>query len=190
MTEIILPFQPKEYLVQGHVHCGAFTIKGVLSAFGRDVKRTPAEYNDFWIGKTFGLIYPKQMLQILNKHGLQTQMESATNLNAEEKLKLLKQKLNDSSPVILLIGNGYDTKGNYIPLAAKIAKHWVTLYGYDDNSGVFYEYDSCVKKENYNKDTPIGNIARTYKEVVRDWNEGTIPFVGSNIFITVKAPEH
>jgi hypothetical protein len=50
--------------------------------------------------------------------------------------------------------------------------HWITVWGFNDEEGVFYIYDSMVAPKYYNKNIPIGNVKRTYQNVVRDLGGG------------------
>lgn len=40
----ILTRIPKEYLEQGFTQCGAFSVKAILSAYGKDDKKHPRDY--------------------------------------------------------------------------------------------------------------------------------------------------
>lgn len=62
----------------------------------------------------------------------------------------------------------------HIPILGKIVPHWITLWGYDDKEKVFYVYDSGLTKNLYDRNVAIGNTKRTYDEILRDWNFGTL----------------
>jgi hypothetical protein len=185
----IIPNPPQEYLYQHGANCGPRAIKGILSSFGKDTKENPVDYNKFWLGKKFGQMLPHQMVSILEENGLEVEVGDAGGLTTDAKLRLLKEKLYGDSPVVLLIGNGYDTKGRYWRSFGAITKHYVTVYGYDDTNKEFYVYDPCVKKELQDRDLPIGNIARSYDAVLRDWNYGVIPGIGRNVFVSMETKE-
>lgn len=174
-TKYILSKQPKEYLTQGISHCGAYSIKGMLSAYGLDNRSHPKDYHPYWLGKLTGLTlgwnyFPK----ILGNYGLNAKTDSAAGLSNSEKLNLLKKLLSNNTPVMIKIGNGYFRSKKYNPLIGKILTHWVTLWGYDDKKQLFYMYDSGLPKQLWAEDIPIGNTTRTYSELLRDWNFGKL----------------
>jgi len=181
----ILPRAPKEYLEQGYTQCGAYTVKAVLSAYGKDDKQHPREYQPNLFSKYTGVnqgvyLWPK----VLQSYGIPAEEKYATNLSDEERLALLKNLLNKDHPVMLRIGNGYGKSGKYHPWIANFIGHWISLWGYDDEKNVFYVYDPYVATERYDKTIPIGNTTRTYAEVLRDWGKG-FPFVWRYGFVKV-----
>lgn len=172
-SKYILSIKPKEYLKQGLSHCGAYSTKAILSAFGKDSKNDPREYHTFWLNKLLGTgLWNSYWVNVLCSYGLKASTVSAHKLNDQEKLILLKSLLSENNPVMILIKNGYLSGGRYSSLQAIYMPHWVTLWGYSDQEEVFYLYDSAVSPEDYDKDIKIGNKKRTYKEVLRDW-QGT-----------------
>lgn len=172
-TKFILTIKPKEYLVQGPSHCGAYSVKGILSAFDRDSKGHPKEYHPIWLGKLTGGTFGKNYwVNVLKHYGIDAEFKTARNLSPVEKINLLKSLVTKNAPVMIRIGNGYFRSNNYNPLLGKIVTHWITLWGYDDKEKVFYVYDSGLTKNLYDKNVPIGNIKRTYNEILRDWNFG------------------
>jgi len=72
---------------------------------------------------------------------------------------------------MIRIGNGY-LDCDYNPIIGRIIPHWITLWGYDNTKNVFYVYDSGLPVRHWDKSLPIGNTARTYTEILRDWNFG------------------
>lgn len=173
LNSLILKYKPKEYLVQGPSHCGAYSVKAILSAYGLDTKNHPKEYHSHWLGKltggTFGRNY---YVRILKSHGIRADVKSAEEMFDNDRLYLLKNLLSQNTPVMIRIGNGYFLSTIYNPILGKIVPHWITLWGYDDKEQIFYVYDSGMLKEHWRKNTPVGNTIRTYKEVLRDWNFG------------------
>ncbi len=168
--KFVLTMHPKEYLKQGFSHCGAYSVKGILSAFGKDIKNHPKEYHTNRISKIIGTGFSKSYyVNILRSHGFSATGKNAKNLSDEEKLTLLKMLLSRNTPVMLLIGNGYTKTGKYNPLKAQIIGHWITLWGYDDIKQEFYVYDSAVPKKLYDENIPVGNKKRKYSEILRDW---------------------
>lgn len=172
----ILSIRPREYLVQGPSHCGAYSVKGVLSAFGKDDKNHPKEYHTNWFSRLTGATLGKNYWpKILSCYEINAEFKTANSLSSEEKINLLKSLLAQDTPVMILIGNGYFRSNKYNLILGKIVTHWVTLWGYDDKEKIFYVYDSGLSKNLYNQ-VPIGNTKRTYKEILRDWNFGTWQF--------------
>lgn len=173
----IVSKKPKEYLKQGITHCGAFSVKGILSAFGKDDKKRPEEYypKGPWMGQVMAVTYgPAMWIGVLQSYGVKAQGKNAERLTDKDKLVLLKTLLSKNTPVMVNIGNGYLQNGSYSSFVQKIAGHWITVWGYDDTKEVFYVYDSCVPKNLYDKNIPVGNKMRGYEEMVRDWRGATI----------------
>ncbi|OGF99623.1 hypothetical protein A2153_03620 [Candidatus Gottesmanbacteria bacterium RBG_16_38_7b] len=172
-TNYILSIKPKGYLTQGLSHCGAFSVKAILSAYGLDNKTHPKNYHPVWIGKLTGLTLGKNYyVNILKSYGVDSEIKTAENLSNNERLDLLKSLLAQDTPVMVRIGNGYIHSTKYNPILGRIFIHWITLWGYDDRKQIFYVYDSAMLKKHWSKNNPIGNTTRTYKEILRDWNFG------------------
>lgn len=162
----ILPIKPKEYLRQGLSHCGAFSTKAILNAFGKDDKHHPKEYFSGLFGRATGITFtPTFWVKTMNAYGISSELKS----NAHGDIYALKKILASDNPVMLTIGNGYTSNGSYSRLKAHLVGHWITLWGYDDAKQVFYVYDSCIPLERHTKDIPIGNTTRTYDQIRRDW---------------------
>ncbi|MEK6842215.1 MAG: hypothetical protein AABX84_00205, partial [Nanoarchaeota archaeon] len=51
-------------------------------------------------------------------------------------------------------------------LRQKLIAHWISVWGYNNKEKVFYIYDSFVRKKDK---IPIGNVKRTYSQLLRDW---------------------
>jgi len=169
-TECILPIRPSEYLKQGPSHCGAFSVKGILSAYGKDDTAHPKEYHPHLFGRLTGLTTGLQYWpRVLARHGMEAIPKFAADLTDEGRLQLLRELLLKNNPVMVCIGNGYLPNGKYNPIRGRVLGHWITLWGYDDESELFYVYDSAVPKEKHDKHIPIGNTTRTYQEMLRDW---------------------
>lgn len=172
-SRFIVSEKPKEYLVQGPSHCGAYSVKGILSAFGKDDKGHPKEYHPIWLGKLTGGTFGKNYwVNVLKEYGTDAISQTAKYLSSAEKINLLKSLLIKNTPVMIRIGNGYFHSKIYNPLLGKVVPHWITLWGYDDEKETFYVYDSGMLKKHWDKDIPVGNTTRIYKEILRDWNFG------------------
>lgn len=169
----ILSIRPKEYLTQGLSHCGAYSVKGILSAYGIDNKSHPKEYHPQWLGKTIGITFGKDYYaNILRSYGIKANVGNADQISSQDKLNLLKAHLSGNNPIMLRIGNGFWSGKSFNYLLSRLTPHWITLWGYDDQKEIFYVYDSGLSPEYYTKDIPIGNTIRTYSEILRDWNFG------------------
>lgn len=175
---------------QGTSHCGAYSVKGILSAYGLDKKGHPKEYHPGWFGRLTGITLGRNYyVRILKSHGLSANIDSAVQLTNQEKIELLKSFLSQNTPVMIRIGNGYLTD-EYHPFLGKVVGHWITLWGYADEKKLFYVYDSALPEEYRSKDLPIGDTTRFYKEILRDWSFGMLqpwawPFVGTANFLYI-----
>ena len=163
----IVSVKPKQYLQQGMRYCGGYTIKAILSAYNLGDGRHPKEYLPS-LKKSFGFTTPKMIQKVLLQYKLNAPMKRVNNVSDAKKLEIIKRELNKNRPVILLIGNGYSPKGRYSALRMQCISHWISIWGYDDNNKVFYIYDS-YRDKNYYDEIPIGNIKRSYAQVLRDW---------------------
>ncbi|MFY9457965.1 MAG: C39 family peptidase [Candidatus Spechtbacterales bacterium] len=195
--QFILSRKPKEYRKQGPSHCGVYSIKAILSAYGKDVKSHPKEYHTNYVGQHFFSfsIGKRYNEKILESYGLEAQGDSAKDFPDKEKIVLLKALLSKNNPVMVRIGNGY-FGCTYNPTIGKFIPHWITLWGYDEGEKIFYVYDSGLPKKCWNTTVPIGNTTRTYEEILRDWNFGNKPwhFLSWNIsrksFFYIKLKSH
>ena len=175
--QFVLPIKPAEYLKQGPTHCGAFSVKGILSAYGMDTTTRPQEYHPNWFGKLTGLTPNKNYFSdILRSRGVYAEDKTAAQLKDLEKIHLLKKLIANGNPVMVRIGNGYFTSKQYNPILGRIVSHWITLWGYDDAKGIFYVYDSGFPRKYWNHTLPIGNTTRTYNEMLRDGRFGRWQF--------------
>lgn len=177
--------KPKEYLKQGLTGCGAYSIKGILSAYGKDDKKHPLEYS---ITAVLPFIATwRRWVRILQSYGLNARCDFARALSPEERLVRLKELLRRDTPVMLLIGNGYRGCGKWNKWQWRVVSHWVTLWGFDDEKGLFYVYDSAVPRRCYDESIPIGNVVRSYRQVVRDM-EGGHPWWRRHAYIYITRP--
>jgi len=173
-----LTIKPEEYLKMGLSHCGAYSVKAILSAYGKDTKGHPKEYHPGLLGRITGATLNREYwVRVLNSHGIKAEAKTAKELTDNKKLETLKKILADNRPVMIAIANGYDSQGRYIPVRRFFVGHWITLWGYEDKKQIFYVYDSCVPKERYDKTIPIGNTKRTYKQILRDWKGSLLSMI-------------
>ncbi len=181
----ILSHFPKEYLEQGLTQCGAYSVKAILSAYGKDDKKHPRDYQPNFLAKYTGINYglivePK----VLKSYGLHTEKGDAKSLSDEQRIELLEKFIDEDKAVMLRIGNGYSKSGKYSSFVASFLGHWITLWGYNDEEKVFYVYDSYVSMKRHDKIIPVGNTKRTYAEILRDWGRG-FPTIWHYNFISV-----
>lgn len=111
-------------------------------------------------------------VEVLRSYGLDARMQSLRNMTDEQRIHTLKNALRTDAPVMLGVGNGYRGRGIWSRIRWQLISHWITLWGFDDEKGVFYIYDSGVPPRYYDKGISIGNVARTYQQVARDIRGG------------------
>lgn len=183
--KFVLPINPAQYLQQGPNHCGVYTVKGIMSALGRDIYNDPREYHVTRIGRLSGSLLPGGLVKILLQYNLHPSIKCAQHLKVDEKIDLLKEELLRGFPVIVAIGNGYKKDGSYSWLKAKIVGHWISLWGYNDLKKIFYAYDSSVPKTLHDKTLSVGNVKRTYSEFIRDWYGSFYMWKRRYLYITI-----
>lgn len=184
-THFVVSRSPKEYLKQGKLYCGQYSAWGILSAYGLVNQDNPLNLSSP-LGRISGLTTPQMMISILTKNGLEAEMKTVKNLTNEEQLTTLKEEVAKDRPVALLVNNGYKHKDGYSKFNQATTLHWVTVWGYDDKQQTFFLYDPAVKSEHHNKNIPTGNVAREYKQVLRDWKGWAFPLFERYRYITVK----
>lgn len=170
---VIVKVKPLEYLKQGMRYCGGYTTKAILGAYNLDDGRHPKNYLPL-LWKSLGFTTPKTIQNVLDKYDFDAPIKRVNKLPDVTKLQAIKDELGKNHPVILLIGNGYLQTGKYSSLKRQCLSHWISIWGYNDKEKVFFIYDSAVDPKNYNK-IPVGNVKRTYYQVLRDW-EGAFYF--------------
>jgi len=167
-----LTHSPKEYLEQGLTQCGAYSVKAILNAYGKDDKKYPRDYNPHFLGKYTSITSTSTWPKVLQPYGIPAQKGDTKKLSDEQRIGLLKQFIDEDKVVMIRIGNGYSKNGKYSSFVASFMGHWITLWGYNDEEKVFYVYDSYISLKRHDKTIPIGNTKRTYAEIVRDWGKG------------------
>ena len=169
----VLSHHPQDYLEQGLSQCGSFSVKAILSAYGKDNKHHPCEYQTNVLAKYTGInrgliLWPK----VLQSYGIPAKRGDTKNLSDEQRVGLLRNMIDEDKIPMLRIGNGFSKGGKYNSFVASFMGHWITLWGYDDVKQIFYVYDSYVATAKHNRDIPIGNTTRTFAEIARDWGKG------------------
>lgn len=173
--ETILTHHPKQYSEQGFTQCGAFSVKAILSTYGKDDKRHPRDYNPTVLGKYTSLVGTYTWPKVLESYELHVDIGNTKNLSDEQRVEILKEAINKDNAIMIRIGNGYLKSRKYFPLAAYFIGHWITLWGYNDEKQIFYVYDSCVSPKKYDTNIPVGNTTRTFAEILGDWGKGFPP---------------
>lgn len=168
--KFIVSRRPKEYLKQGPTGCGVFSVKGILSAYGKDDKTHPFQYLP--LSFVPFVTNSSHLVNILRSYGMDARMSLLRGMSNEEMITTLKNALRMDAPVMLAIGNGYRGNGIWSKIRWQLISHWITLWGFDDDKNIFYIYDSAVPLQYHNKNIPIGNVSRTYKQVARDIRGG------------------
>ena len=185
-SDFIVSRRPKEYLRQGKLHCGVYSAKAVLNAYGLDAHDDPRDFHISTLGRVSGIVTPKMMTEILANHGLVAEMQTVKSLTNEQKVTRLMEEVARDNPVVLMVNNGYKHDGGYSKFWKNTILHWVTVWGYDEKKQEFYLYDPAVKHDPNNGNLPIGNVARKYSEVIRDWEGWALPIFERYRYITVK----
>lgn len=186
--KFVVSKRPKEFLQQGLVHCGVYSVKAVLEAYGVADKKDPEDYHISWWGRILGVASLQSLMRVLKNYGLNAEIGTVMILSPRERLYFLKELLSKDTPVMVRIGNGYLLNGKYSPFLGRIVGHWITVWGYDDGEQVFYVYDSAVSSKMYDRDIPIGNKRRSYQEMMRDWYGGFLtswPFWWKFVYIKI-----
>ena len=166
----IVSRKPKEYLKQSPIGCGAFSVKGILSAYGKDDKQRPFEYLP--LGGIPFVLNISHWTNVLSSYGLPAERCSLRGMPDKEKIRIIEDLLRLDTPVMLHIGNGYRGCGTWNALQWWLVDHWITLWGFDDEQKAFYIYDPGVPRHCYDANIPTGNVRRTYAQVLRDIRGG------------------
>jgi hypothetical protein len=104
-------------------------------------------------------------------------------MKKSERLKLLKQEIL-TGPVILSIANWLTEKSFFSRRKALTHRHYISLWGYNDEEECFYVYDSsCVRKKD--ETLKVWTIKIPYKYVLKSRNFGYYKIV-SNFGISVE----
>lgn len=168
----VLSKAPKEYLQQGLSQCGAYSVKGILSAYGKDDGRPPRNYQPNLLAKYTSITGPATWSRLLQSYGFNAKLDNTRHLSDDQRINLFKSLIDNDVPVMVRIGNGYLRNGSYSKFVASFMGHWITIWGYNDDEKVFYVYDSYVPKERYDRSVPIGNTKRTFEQMNRDTGKG------------------
>lgn len=179
--------KPKDYPKQGWIHCGMYCVKNILCALGRDIHDDPRNYHISKFSRLQGKNMPDELAKILRINNIDANVKTAEMPNDQERLGILKEEISKDQPVILRVNNGYMRSGKYSALQSHflkyIASHWITIYGYDDQKECFYIYDPYIDQTKIKDPPPIGNIARSYEDVLRDWKRALLTWPKRYVYI-------
>lgn len=183
----IIPNLPRGYPRQIGLTCGEFNARSVVESFGIEFDADPSPRMRV---RMFGLSLISDLCATLVRHGLDAQARSASELHDESRLALLRGHIDSHEPVILAIGNSHLTRNRDSALARAFLGHFITIYGYDAEAGVFFVYDPYLE-DDHNVPLPAGNDMRTESEILRDW-DGPIyyPWIGmDHAYVTAARPD-
>lgn len=144
--------------------CGPFSVAAVVRALtGREIDSKEFDKSMDWRLPDGGTL-PIGMEKQLKENGISVEIPDVERLTDEQKISLLKEKLSQNKPIIIL-----GQTGDY--------EHYITLFGFDDSKDEFYIYDSFYdkEKEGYTKDDNgdfSGNRTFTSKELLDFWRGG------------------
>ncbi|TSC59114.1 MAG: hypothetical protein Greene041619_136 [Candidatus Peregrinibacteria bacterium Greene0416_19] len=175
-SHIVLDRKPALYREQGPTYCGGYSASGILESYGKPVPSHPRKLYSSLFAQLFGPpSSPHRWVEAFRQHGLCAEVRPLKHVSRDDDLRALRQPLAEGKSVMLRIGNGYLPNGRHSSLMARLAGHWVTLWGYDDGEECFYVYDSGVRKRMYDLSIPIGNVTRSYDAMLRDIECGGFP---------------
>lgn len=179
---------PHTYAIQGLSGCGGFSAKAILESFGKRVPPDPIElYPYFSRILHWGLpSAPVHWQHLFGRSGLVAQVHQLSSRSQTENVEVMKGYLRRGIPLMVRIGNGYLPNGRYAASLSWLIGHWVTVWGFDDKRECFYVYDSCVPSNRLDRSIPVGNVVRTYQDMLRDASRGGLPRRWRNTFISVE----
>jgi hypothetical protein len=189
----LVSLRPRQYLKQRYwfAHCGVFTAKAVLSAYGRDAKDRVEDYHTNTVARTMGTFVGRNYYPgILRAHGLKAEGCNADKMADHEKLTLLKKLLLTGHPVVLNVGNGHDSRGTFRVMKSRLLSHWISLWGYDDAEQSFWAYDSLVPQTSQSP-ISVGNQKRPYEELLLAWKGAVLTrmMLGRYYYIRINGVE-
>lgn len=163
---MIVQQAPERYPRQEGLSCGETNIKGILAGF--KIPYQPPNSLRLRI-RIFGYSFIQDIADLLESHGVSAPVLHANHQTDQEKLGIIKSHIDNDQPVLAAIGNGYLRRGVYSPIARYFIGHFITIYGYSDDGGLFYLYDPYLEGS-YQGEIPVGNDTRTFSEFLRDWH--------------------
>jgi hypothetical protein len=161
----IVPTLPSSYPRQIGLACGEYNVRALLDAFDIEYEAEPEPLRRV---RWFGLSFVTDLRDALVRHGVDSDVRHASELHDESRLALLRGHIDSHEPVILAIGNGHLSRTRDSAFARTLLGHYITIYGYDAERGVFFVYDPYLDGEP-DEPLPAGNVERTAEEILRDW---------------------
>ena len=161
----VVPARPNAYPRQAGLTCGEFNARALIDAYG--IEYTPDPSPRLRV-RIFGMSFLSDLAATLVRHGLEAEVRSAAGLHEDSQLALLRGHIDSHEPVILAIGNGHLTRSRDSAIARSLLGHFITVYGYDAEAGVFFVYDPYLAGE-YPTPLPAGNDVRSERQILRDW---------------------
>ena len=161
----VVPWLPSSYPSQIGLTCGEANVRTMLDGFG--IEYRPPERSRMRV-RLLGLSFVTDLRDALVRHGVDARVRHATELHDESRLALLRGHIDSHEPVILAIGNGHLSRDRDSVVARGLVGHFITIYGYDAERGVFFVYDPYLRGEPP-EPLPAGNVERTSEEILRDW---------------------
>lgn len=140
--------------------CGPYSVAAVMRALGDSAVTSEELATTLWRPYR-GYTLPTTMVSALQERGF-TVDQRIVHMSDAEKVRWLRSKLEQGSPVIILIRQGG-------------VLHYVTLLGYAEQT--FYAYDSLQPRGegDLTVDTNgdlSGNVTWTDEELLAQWNAG------------------
>lgn len=164
-TAQVVESLPSAYPRQEGLTCGEANAVVAIESFGISYQ---APSNPGPMVRLFGYSLLGDLNSLLEAHGLTAPVRSAARMDDDERIELLRSHLREGLPVILAIGNGHLARGRYIAALRLVVGHYLTLYGFDDDSETFFVYDPYLQGPP-DEPLPAGNEQRSYAEILRDW---------------------
>lgn len=153
---------PNKFEQQPPNQCSAYATAYILRNFGQEAQGEEVYKKIPFKIPISGYVLPKGIITYMKSFGLKPEIWRG-------ELPILKSKLSEGVPVIVLIGKGLQWQ------------HYMTLVGYDSEKKELYFYDS--KKITDENDSSPGNRTLTEEYFMTLWNNGLPIF--NRVFITV-----
>jgi hypothetical protein len=145
-------------------NCAPYAVMGVINILNGNIHDPEilAKETNWRIIKN--LTFPQGIIDLLHKYKIKTKEYSLKLYSEEDKIMWLKNKIDNGSPLILLV-------------KVRNIQHYFTIIGYDKNG--FMLYDSLQEKQSNNTKMTIldreeyaGNRYYTNNELMVLWNNG------------------
>jgi len=172
---------------QGTLYCGGYTAKAIITSFGFDTPHHPKELYLTKLGKIIcSSSEPSSWRKVFENHGLKASNGSCIFKTQKEKLDFIRECILNNTRIMIRVGKGRNSNNEYSTVRAALAGHWISIWGFNDETKVFYIYDSSVKKKYYSKNLELGNTIRDYEQVINEWKLGWWPYPNLSHYVTVK----